>query len=129
MNSHIVIILNGENEYINDVSKSACQDVHKTGILKVSESHIVHVIKVNQTVTHIIILAGYLNVEGKCDGAGYSDPFGTWENVIVQGTIKITLTEQQARNNLNTNTIHLRSGTACSLSEGSCIDQEGGYTF
>ena len=129
MNSHISIVLNGENEYINDVSKSACQDVHKTGILKVSESHIIHGIKVNQTVTHSIMLAGYLNGEGKCDGAGYSDPFGTWENVVVQGTIKITLTEQQARINLNTNTIHLRSGTACSLSEGSCIDQEGGYTF
>ena len=59
MNSHISIVLNGENEYINDVSKSACQDVHKTGILTVSESHIVHGIKVNQTVTHNIILAGY----------------------------------------------------------------------
>ena len=89
INSHISIVLNGENEYINDVSISACQDIHKTGILKVSESDIVHGIKVNQTVTHSIILAGYLNREGKCDRAGYSDPFGTWENVVVQGTIKI----------------------------------------
>ena len=37
MSSHISIVLNGENEYINGVSRSACQDVHKTGILKVSE--------------------------------------------------------------------------------------------
>ena len=61
MNSNISILSNGENEYINDVSRSACQDVHKTGILNVSEPHIVHGIKVNQTVTHSIILAGYLN--------------------------------------------------------------------
>ena len=129
MNSHISIVLNGENEYINDVSRSACQDVHKTGILKISEAHIVQGIKVNQTLTYSIILAEFLKGEGKCDGAGYLDPFRTWENVVVQGTIKNTLTEQEAKINLNTNTIHLRSGTVCSLSEDSCIDQEGGYTF
>ena len=109
MNSHISIVSNGENKYINDISRSACQDVQETGILKVSESHIVYGIKVNQTVTHSIILAGYSNGEGKCNGAGYSGPFGTWENVVVQGTIKITLTEQQARINLNTNTIHFNN--------------------
>ena len=121
--------MTGGKEYIFDVSKSACEDVHKTGILKVSDAHIVHGIIVNQTVTHSIILTEYLNGEGKCDGAGYSDPFETWKNVVVQSIIKITLTEQEARINLQSNAIHLRSGTVCSLSEGNCIDQEGGYTF
>ena len=129
MDSHVSIVLNGENEYSNDVSRSACQDIYKTSILKISDAHVVHGVKVNQTVTHSIILAGYFNGEGKCDGAEYSDPFRTRENVVVQGTNKITLTGQEAIINLNTNTIHLRSGTVCSLSEGSCIDQGGGYTF
>ena len=75
------------------------------------------------------MFAGYINWEGKCNGVGYSDPFGTWENVVVQGTIKISLSAQIAEIKLNSNTIHLRSGTICSLLDGCCIDQERGYTF
>ena len=96
MHSHVSIVLNGENEYINDVSRSACEDVHKTGILKVTESHIVRDIEINQTITHSLMFAGYINSEGKCNGVGYSDPFGTWENVVVQDTIKISVSEQTA---------------------------------
>ena len=129
MHSYISIVLNGENEYINNVSRSACEDVHKTGILKVTETHVIRGIKINQTVTHSIMLAGYIKSEGKWNGVGYSDPFGTWENIAVQGTIKISLSEQIAEIKLNLNTIHSRSGTICSVSDGSCIHQEGGYTF
>ena len=129
IHSHVSIVLNGENEYINDVSRSACEDVHKTGILQVTESHIVRDIKINQAITHSIMFAGYINSGGNCNGVGYSDPFGTWENVVVQGTIKISLSEQTAEIKLNSNTIHLRSGTICLLSDGNCVDQEGVYTF
>ena len=129
MFSHISIVSNGENEYILEVSKSLCEDLHKTGNLMIHASHMISGIKINQTKTHSIVFAGYVNGDGKCDGSGYSDPFGTWENVVVQGTIKITLMEQIAQIKLNSNTIRLRSGTTCSLSEENCIDQEGGYTF
>ena len=129
MHSHISIILNGENEYINDVSRSACEDEHKTGILQTTESHVVRVIKIKQTVTHSLMFAGYINSEVQCNGVGYSDLFGTWGNVVVQGTIKISLSEQIAEIKLNSNTIHLRSGTICLLSDGSYLDQEGRYTF
>ena len=50
-----------------------------------------------------------------CSGTQYSDPFGAWNNVIVQGVIKITLQEYHTPVNLNTNKIHLRSGARCSL--------------
>ena len=49
--------------------------------------------------------------------------------MVVQGTIKISLSEQTAEIKLNTNTIHWRSRTICLLSDGNCVDQEGGYTF
>ena len=94
MHSHVSIVLNGKNEYINDVSRSACEDLHKTGILKVTESHIVRKIKINQTVTHSLMFASYINSEGRCNGVGYSDPFSTWGNVVAQDTIKISLSEQ-----------------------------------
>ena len=55
IHSCVSIVLNGENEYINDVSRSACEDVHKIGILKDTESLIVREIKINQTVEEIIV--------------------------------------------------------------------------
>ena len=39
------------------------------------------------------------------------------------------LCERIAQIKLNSYTIHLRSGTICLLSGGSCLDQEGGYTL
>ena len=68
IHSHVSIVLNGESLYINDVSRSPCEDVNKTGILKVTESHIVRAIKINQAITHSLMFAGYINSEGKCNG-------------------------------------------------------------
>ena len=129
MFSYISIVLNGENEYILDVSKSLSEDLHKTGNYMIHASHMISGIKIYQSRTHSIVFAGHVNGDEKCDGSGYSDPFGAWENVMVQGTIKITLMEQIAQIKLNSDTIRLKSGTTCSLSEENCIDQEGGYTF
>ena len=76
-----------------------------------------------------MLFAGYVNGDGRCNGAASSDPCGTWRSVIVQGTVKITLPDQEGRIKLNSNAIILHSGTASSLSEGSYIGSEGGYTF
>ena len=127
--SHISIVLNGENEYIDDVSRSTCEDVHKTEISKVTETHVISGIKINQTVTHSMMFTGYINSDGKCNGVGYSDPFGTWENVVVQETIKISVSEQIAEIKLISMTVHLRSRNICLLLDGSFIDQDGGYKY
>ena len=116
MHSHVSIVANCENEYVLEVSREACKIAHTTGIFQITNSH-------------VVLFTGYVYGEGICNGAAYSDPFGTWESVVVQGIVKTTLTEQEGRIKLNSNALHLRSGTACSLSEGSCIDSEGGYTF
>ena len=55
MHSHISIVLNGENEYINYISKSACEDVQKTGIFNVTETHVIRGIKINPTVTYLVV--------------------------------------------------------------------------
>ena len=52
-----------------------------------------------------MLYAGYLGNDGRCNGAAYSDPYGDWESVVVHGTLKITLQEQSARVNLNTDLI------------------------
>ena len=85
--------------------------------------------RVNSTTTRPIIYAGTLDNEGRCTGAAYSDPYGNWESVVVQGTLKIKIQEQKARVDLNNNVIHLRSGRPCILSEATCLDVEGAHTF
>lgn len=102
---------------------------HENGILKVTEKHSIYGLKVNNTVTHPVTLAGVVETDGSCDGAGYSDPFGSWKNVVVVATVKITLYEHLANVKLISNVIVLRSGTVCAFANGYCIDREGGYTY
>ena len=104
MFSHISTVSKGVNKYILDVTKSLCEDLHQTGTYIIHAFHMISDIKVNQSRTHSMVFAGYVNGDGKCDASGYSDRFETWENVVVQGTIKITLTEQVAKIKLNLNT-------------------------
>ena len=67
-----------------------------------------------------MLFAGYLDNEGRCNGASYSDPYEDWESVVVEGTLKITMQEHKARVDLSNNLIHLRSGTSCTLSDTTC---------
>ena len=123
------IVLNGENEYIQDITKEACELLHRYGTYNLPNSKVITGAKPNSTITHSIILAGSLTTEGKCSGAEYSDPYSTWESVVVQGTIKITLSDYESQIRFDNNHINLRSGTACSLSIGNCLDIDGRYTF
>ena len=128
MYSHISVVKNGKHEYIYDISREACRRARITGILQFN-NYVISGIQINSTTTRPITYAGALDSEGRCNRAAYSDPYGNWESVVVQGTLKITLQEQKARVDLNNNAIHLRSGTACTLSDATCLDVEAGHTF
>ena len=75
--SHKSIVFNGENEYIQDISKEACELLHRYGTYSLPNAKVITGARPNATVTHSIILAGSLTTEGKCSGAGYYDPYGT----------------------------------------------------
>jgi hypothetical protein len=70
-----------------------------------------------------------VNTDGTCSGTIYSDPYGTWEKVIVLANIKITLQDYIADVRINTNKVQLRSGVICELSITHCTDIEGGNTY
>ena len=120
--------MHGERDYIYNISREACKKLRITGILQF-DNHVISGIKINSTTTHPMLNAGYLDNDGSCNGAAYSDPYGDWESVVVQGTSKITFQEQSARVNLNTDLICLRSGPPCTLSDATYIDVEVGHTF
>jgi len=44
----------------------------------------------NSTITSSINLMGSTTIDERCSGTQYSDPYGTWDEVIVRATIRIT---------------------------------------
>ena len=56
----------------------------------------------------------------------FSDPYGTWNIVVVQGIFKITLLEHYATIYLDSNKIQLGSGIICRLADKFCTDVEYG---
>ena len=129
MHSHISAVTNGQSEYIRELSNQQCDTLHSSGTISLGQNLQISHLKVNQTSYHSVLLAGSLAMNGDCSGTQYSDIFGTWNNVIVQGVIRIILQEYYTPVNLNTNKIHLRLGVTCSLSESHCVDMEGRQTF
>lgn len=129
MHSHVSTVNNAQAEYILQTTADQCRNIHLTGIFSIGSTTFIHNIKINQTTTAPVIFAGSVRSDGQCSGAQYSDSYGSWDNVIVQGTITFTLASYQAPINLETNQIHLRSGTTCSYMDTTCMDIDGGYTF
>lgn len=128
MFSHTMDVFNGKYSFIQETSREACRRMHTYGTYELAGTYITG-LKSNQTLTRPILLAGHVDSEGSCSGGAYSDPYGTWVDVIVLGSIKITLQDYIADVKINTNKVHLRSGVACELSATNCLDIEGGDTF
>lgn len=128
MFSHTMDVHNGKYSYIHEVSHAVCFRLHTYGSFELSGTLITG-LKSNQTATRPIVLAGHVDNDGRCSGGAYSDPYGTWGDVIVLSSVKITLQDYTAKVRLNTNKVKLRSGVTCELNAGQCTDIEGGNTF
>lgn len=103
MHSHISTVTNAQAEYILEVTSDQCKNMHLTGMFSIGVNNIIYSLKKNQTTTRPVTFAGSASSDGQCSGAQYSDPYGTWNNVIVQGTITITLNSYRTTINLETN--------------------------
>ena len=128
MFSHSMDVFNGKYAYVEEVSREACQRMHTYGSFRIADTFITG-IKPNQSTTRPVILAGRVDNDGTCAGSTYSDPYGTWSDVVVLGSIKITLQDYIADVRINTNKVQFRSGITCELSATYCTDIEGGDTF
>ena len=84
--------------------------MHTIGTFLVSSSLQKSKLKLNETSFHSVTLAGSVTPNGDCTGTQSSDRYGTWNNVVVQATFKITLHEHYATIHLNSNKIQLGSG-------------------
>lgn len=129
MHSHISIVQNGQASYLEHVTTDKCNRMHQDGVTNIGLYNVISGLKVNDTSTHSVTIAGKIDVNGKCSGVPYTDPYGSWENVVVQAIAKISLKTSYVPVHINTGKIHLKSGTTCTLSDGYCIDPDDGHSY
>lgn len=129
MHSHVSIVQNGRKEYIREVSADVCKKLHDTGTIFLGNNGLIVGIKENTTSSHSITFAGTVSTDGRCSGTQFSDPYGTWDNVVVQATVKISIRKLELPVKHATNEIIFPSGTRCRVTEGECYDADGMITY
>lgn len=128
MHSHASRVLDGEISYYQEVGREECIRMFKNGYTNIAGT-IINNLPKNSTFSTPIVFAGSIDLDGKCTGTSYADPYGRWHNVLVQGYVEITISNYYATVNLNANKIQLRTGTSCQLTDTRCRDTVEGYAF
>lgn len=129
MSSHISIVQNGRRVYLMDVPLEACRAALYTGAIAITPSAQVFGIKANMTQHRSLILAGSVGTDGRCSGTQYADPYGTWDGVVVQASVKIIIRQYKASVKIRDSTVVLQSGSTCTFTDGSCITDEDGSAY
>ena len=129
MHSHISVVQNGRREYIRELSAETCRKLYDTGTIFLGNNGHIDDIKPNTTNQRSLTFAGIIRTDGTCTGTQFSDPFGTWDNVVVQASIKITTRRLELPVKHSTNEVILPSGARCHVTEGECNDADGTTTY
>lgn len=94
--SYLVPIENGVQEYLLDITRDQCKKLHETGYFVYNSNIIISDVKVNTSTTRTLYLAG--NAEDRsCNTGSFSDRFGSYSKVLVEGVFTITLTSYTAK--------------------------------
>lgn len=126
--SYLVPIENGVQEYLLDITRDQCKKLHETGYFVYNSNIIISDVKVNTSTTRTLYLAG--NAEDRsCNTGSFSDRFGSYSKVLVEGVFTITLTSYTAKVDVENKNIILTSGLTCDFDRMECIDSMNGYTF
>ncbi|KYN08239.1 hypothetical protein ALC62_00780 [Cyphomyrmex costatus] len=128
MHSHVSIVHNGQREYFQEIGEQSCRRLHETGVLKIGNA-VMDLIKPNATNYRSATLAGTATVDGKCSGAQYTDGYGSWDNVIVQAVVKITLRTLELPVKRKLGHVVMPSGTFYTIANRYCIDADGSETY
>lgn len=128
MHSHISLVSNSRKLYIQELGNDVCRRVHETGSLVLATTVIDRVTS-NSTSFRSVTLAGKAGTDGTCRGADYTDGFGSWNNVVVQATVRVALREFEVSVKRSSDELILPSGVRCSASARSCQDTDGSETY
>lgn len=129
MHSHLSSVEGGRREFFLDFDYRKCLEFQQTGNIVLFNNILVTGIKRNSTNFKTFTIAGKNTINGNCQGSTYSDPYGQWDNVVVEVNLKIHLRNSNVPYNFKSNKIILPSGTRCDLNDGECRDSDGYSTF
>lgn len=125
---YLVPVENGVQEYLLEITRDQCKKLHDTGYFVYNSNIIISDVKVNTSTTRTLYLAG--NAEDRsCNTGTFSDRFGSYSKVLVEGTFVITLSSYTAKLDVENKNIMLTSGLMCEFDRMNCIDIMNGYTF
>ncbi|EFN88676.1 hypothetical protein EAI_15385, partial [Harpegnathos saltator] len=128
MHSHTMDVANGKYVYIQETSRQECLRMHWHSTARIGTTCITR-LKINQTISRPITLAGKVENDGTCYGSAFAGDYGNWTSVVVLANVKITLQEYSVTLKLNANQVVLRSGVHCEFKTVHCIDIEGENTY
>ncbi|KYN07828.1 hypothetical protein ALC62_01201 [Cyphomyrmex costatus] len=129
MHSHVSMVRGGHRKYLLEMDRHRCAALHETGSIVLGNSVSVIGLLPNSTNYRIITLAGDANLDGTCKGGDFSDPYGTWNNVVVEASVTISLRNYYVAAKTKMDFVTLRSGVQCILSKNECIDEDGANVF
>ena len=129
MHSHISAVHNGRQQYIHELSADSCKKLHETGTLSLGLHGNISGLRANATNLRALTFAGTIKGDGTCSGTQYSDPFGTWDDVIVQASIKITTRKLELPVKHGNDEVILPSGARCRATAEECNDADGTMTY
>lgn len=128
--SNVSIVAGEKRVYIREISKHACYKIHKPGSpYSWAATPLIDGLKKNSTISSSLTFVGALQNDGACQDAMFSGSYGTWENVVVQGSIKITFREFLLPIKLATNQVILPSSIRCKTIDRECQDANGVIIF
>lgn len=117
MHSHTSIVHNGPREYLLTLTHQLCQQLQSTGSLSLDPNAYLSGLKKNSIDTRSLIISVTVTTDGTCKGLQYSDPFGIWDDVVIQALVRITLRDYYAPIKIQTDQVQLKSRTIGSLNE------------
>lgn len=117
-------------DYTLDVSHDVCNTMHRDGSLLFLGRHQIISLQPNSSSRHSLTLAERLTVDGSCKGstgAGFTDAFGSWNDVTVSASVQIPLSDYDVASLFGDDIIILPSGVRCVYSWGHYNDYENGF--
>lgn len=130
---HIYPVTGGVATFIHRIGRDSCHRAVAEGRLSLftDTPKPLHFsdLETGKTDTKDHTFAGWTDSYGYCGAGTYWDPFGSWDNVVVLGSVKLTLSSYTAKVNIEQDTIHLHKSVTGSYTKGKVMDDELGETF
>lgn len=122
--SHNSLVHNGLAQYLINPESALCNDMHQHKTYRYDDTVFTDLV-INGTKQRPFSITGKTTSDGKCEGGSFSDNYGSWANVVVQGKIFIELHAYNAAINIDEDLVYLRHGRRCPFSSGECEDNDG----